>query len=1449
MLRRLGIRGKVLAALSVPVLVLFVLAGTVSWQSVSEVRTARAVTELLGALDSARALTVTLQTERAATLALVAAQPEDRAAAAAELGTVRAKTDAAILGAQRAAEATNLDVLDPLVDRAVTGLRDQLAELDTLRRAVDTGSVELEPAFIGYSLVVDRVASFPQLVADVLDDRPLAGIVTTQTEVMQLVEDYRQEQSLGAAVLDGNRKASQINALVELFPATDVQHESAALAVEQLRLGDSVRLPGLQVGNGTYSSFRGLAATGQNSYIEFLSSEDWSAGVEEEVDRFVPVQQGLRAAAIDRASDVANTALRTAVLTITATLLAVIFSVAIALAIARQIVGPLRRLTVAAGSVRDELPRLVEQVAIPGQGPDLSLTRIPVDTRDEIGQLAAAFNEVNATTIDVAREQAALRGSIAEMFVNVARRDQVLLNRQLSFIDALERSEEDPKTLADLFRLDHLATRMRRNAESLLVLAGIDTGRRLREALPTSDVIRTASSEIEHYERVQLDLPVDPMMLGHTALSAAHMLAELLENATVFSEPGTPVQVSTGIDESHVIVTILDQGLGMTPDELADANTKIRTTSAGDVLGSQRLGMFVVGRIAARLGATVELSLGPDGVGTLATVRMPRVLFLDPQSIPLTPPRAVAAAEVEAFVEPEEAAAVVHDTAFAPAPAHAQDVAAGAVGSAENPAEEVDLTALTDGTTGLGLPRRRSRTADVEAPSPSERRREQDAVRDADDAAAAASIPLAPEAESLAGAASTTAEAWTPPVIEPAAPLTARRPQGDATPAAAPSGLPTRRGAHEAAPAEPAAFTPASDASAPAAGLPTRRPAAPVTPPAAATPAAGPSQSAAGPERSAMFAGFRSRRAELAAAAVHVESSDTQDRPAASDGAPVDGADRLAAAAAFFGRGQSAAEPEATPPAEKPMVIPGLVEDDDWEQSAVPAAPEAVEETPAAELTDAAAAVWPPPAVEDSSQEPAPFPWAVEPVAETEPQWSPVPVADAEPQWSPVPVAEAEPKWSPVPVADSEPQWSAVAEPEPEWSAEPVAEAEPEWSAEPVAPEPVEEPAVSVRAAEMEAEAPAVAALPVAAASRRERREPRRRWWSFGRSREAVPAASTAASTAVPSAEVQESTSAEVLVEPAAIAPPVVWQAPQTAPVAEHVATIEKAPVAPVWSEPAAFTPEPPSSTPPAFTPEPVAFVPEPAPFAPEPAAFAPEPDVEAYVPGEDVPHPHSPWHGEAPQPAAPVQQQVPTWEPPVMPASVPVSDEAAWSPIQAWEPEAPAEAAQPVAETVAEAPLPARTPPGQTFMPQTFMPQTFTPEQDVPGGSGEGVNALAQRADIAQQALAELSQLSSYRPKAAGGGSTLARRTPGTIPAAPEIKLPSTPRANRDASQVRSLLSSFQSGTSRGRQAADGPADPGTTNSGQGERPAGSEDGSVDGHGNPVPTPDTDLNERSTSW
>ena len=212
------------------------------------------------------------------------------------------------------------------------------------------------------------------------------------------------------------------------------------------------------------------------------------------------------------------------------------------------------------------------------------------------------------------------------MFVNVARRNQVLLGRQLSQLDKMEAREEDPDVLDSLFKLDHLATRMRRNAESLLVLAGIDSTRRLRSTLPMSDVIRTAVGEIEAFDRIDLSMSEDPEVSGRHALTVAHLLAELLENATHFSNPDTRVVVSASVTGHGVDVTVTDYGLGMSEDEVADANHKIAHPPVAEIAVSQRLGLFVVGRLAARLGATVELRRGRSA-GTVVAVALPLSVF------------------------------------------------------------------------------------------------------------------------------------------------------------------------------------------------------------------------------------------------------------------------------------------------------------------------------------------------------------------------------------------------------------------------------------------------------------------------------------------------------------------------------------------------------------------------------------------------------------------------------------------------------------------------------------------------------------------------------------------------------------------------------------------------------------------------------------------------------
>ncbi|KGM15520.1 hypothetical protein N867_07755, partial [Actinotalea fermentans ATCC 43279 = JCM 9966 = DSM 3133] len=779
----MGIRGKVLAALSVPVLVLFGLAGLVSWQAVQDVRSSRAVQDVLSAVEQSRLLAGALQEERSVTLQVMGPLASQ---ATASTEDVRSDVDTAASRFRTATSKVQFDVLDPTVKAAFDRIIGTLGILDSARKFADGGQVAASVIQQQYDSVVGAVTEFPVDLAQGLTDRQLAVIVSTQGELDGLMEAYQRELVLGretlAGVHAGQPDTAALNLLAETINENNDLRNDVAGSLNTLDLDTDYQIPesilvtaaAQDFGNYRRTMSRlDAAGVAQVAVALTILPTDWVAGAENELDDLNDTAREVANLAESRSAAVANAALREAALSISVTALAVILSVVIALSIARAIVRPVRRLTEAAGTVRDELPHLVEQVAIPGQGPDLRLTKIPIESRDEIGRLAAAFNEVNQTTIEVAQEQAALRASIAEMFVNVARRDQVLLNRQLSFIDALERSEEDPKTLADLFRLDHLATRMRRNSESLLVLAGIDTGRRLREPLPTSDVIRTASSEIEHYERIQLELPVDPLMLGHTALPTAHMLAEILENATVFSDPGTPVHVSTGIDETAVIITIQDQGLGMTPEELNQANARLETSSASDVLGAQRLGLYVVGRIAARLGASVSMSTGPDGKGTLVTVRMPLVLFVNPGAIPITPPTAPPA-RVEGFVLPEEAAAVVHESAYAPVPDAVQDVAAGALGSVENPAQAVDLAALVEGTTETGLPKRRSHTDAAPTWDMS-----------AGNAAAASAIPLAPSPDALADAARAGSdEVWQPPVIQASTPLSPRRRTEEEPPAA-----------------------------------------------------------------------------------------------------------------------------------------------------------------------------------------------------------------------------------------------------------------------------------------------------------------------------------------------------------------------------------------------------------------------------------------------------------------------------------------------------------------------------------------------------------------------------------------------------------------------------------------------------------------------------------------
>ncbi|MGW7193542.1 HAMP domain-containing sensor histidine kinase, partial [Streptomyces sp. NPDC054838] len=293
---------------------------------------------------------------------------------------------------------------------------------------------------------------------------------------------------------------------------------------------------------------------------------------------------------------------------------------------ARQMSRSMRRLRSAAFDVAEQrLPMLVDQLSRTDPGKvDTRVTPIPIDSQDEIGEVARAFDQVHREAVRLAAEQALLRGNVNAIFTNLSMRNQSLIEGQLTLITDLENNEADPDQLENLFRLDHLATRMRRNGENLLILAGEEPGRRWDQPVPLVDVLRAASSEVEQYERIELSGVSEAEIHGQAVTDLVHLLAELLENATTFSSPQTKVRVNaTRLPDGRVMVEIHDKGIGLTAEDFADINHKLANPPTVDAAISQRMGLFVVGRLADRHGIRVQLRPSGEAAGTTSLVMLP----------------------------------------------------------------------------------------------------------------------------------------------------------------------------------------------------------------------------------------------------------------------------------------------------------------------------------------------------------------------------------------------------------------------------------------------------------------------------------------------------------------------------------------------------------------------------------------------------------------------------------------------------------------------------------------------------------------------------------------------------------------------------------------------------------------------------------------------------------
>ncbi|MFJ2886350.1 nitrate- and nitrite sensing domain-containing protein [Streptomyces sp. NPDC087305] len=346
------------------------------------------------------------------------------------------------------------------------------------------------------------------------------------------------------------------------------------------------------------------------------------------------VQDGMRAIEADAGSGGADSAdpftrglLSSAGAAVLLGLAAVIASLVISVRIGRGLVVELVSLrNDALGIARHKLPEAMRRLRA-GEEIDIRAEAPPgPPAEDETGQVAEALGTVHRAALRAAVERAELASGISGVFVNLARRSQVLVHRQLSLLDSMERRSEDPNELSDLFRLDHLTTRMRRHAESLIILSGAAPGRAWRMPVSLTNVVRAAVSEVEDYARVEVRQLPEASVVGAAVADLTHLLAEIVENAAQFSPPHTRVRVTGEPVGNGYAVEVEDRGLGMGKESLGDANRRIEQSETLDLFDSDRLGLFVVSRLAARHGIKVHLRTSPYG-GTTAVVLLPTALL------------------------------------------------------------------------------------------------------------------------------------------------------------------------------------------------------------------------------------------------------------------------------------------------------------------------------------------------------------------------------------------------------------------------------------------------------------------------------------------------------------------------------------------------------------------------------------------------------------------------------------------------------------------------------------------------------------------------------------------------------------------------------------------------------------------------------------------------------
>lgn len=667
-LRNARIGSKLGLILLVPLIATVALAAVRLSDSLGRASEAEMVRSLAAVSVRAAAVAHQLHQERILTAGLLADQPDPEATA---LRTAWSRTDQAV-GAYQAARSQLGQVPEAVTARLAT-LDSHIAGLEPLRRQVRDQAADeaVSAAILRYGAILSDLLAYQQAVAGAVDDPTLSE----QARAVAAWANAKAHAGNAEAIAALAVAEVATPELVDAFAATQTGQQEAFLTFGQ-------------IASPRQQAVADQAITGGTPGTGSLEDPDADpAGVASSLAATVEAARWVERQLLDQlltaATQTRQAVFGQVVVESVAVVLALAAAVAIAALLARMLARSLRALRNTATTVAQrDLPAAVARLSDPrtlGSNTPAQLAAqvaapITLGGRDEIGEVARAFNQVHREAVRTAAEQAALRTSVATMFLNLARRSQTLVDKMVNHIDVGERREEDPDRLAWMFTMDHLATRMRRNDENLLILAGADSSPpRSRDAL-VADVLRAAQSEVEHYTRIEFGT-VDADVSVHAAAvnDVARLVAELLDNATRFSPPHQAVVCEARRLADQMIVQVEDRGVGIAATEVERLNGWLARPGELEVTAFRRMGVAVIARLAARHQIHVRLQSHPHH-GTTATVTLPPSILVLPatrlrafQAAPPATPRPVEPAPAAPPVParylgqpPPGAAAVVH---------------------------------------------------------------------------------------------------------------------------------------------------------------------------------------------------------------------------------------------------------------------------------------------------------------------------------------------------------------------------------------------------------------------------------------------------------------------------------------------------------------------------------------------------------------------------------------------------------------------------------------------------------------------------------------------------------------------------------------------------------------------------------------------------------------------